>query len=224
MSKVLIIDDDDAMRGMLRLRLSDAYQIVDTGNPEQALGMALEHKPDVILLDLMMPGYSGFELCQSFHSLSYTSRTPVFIVTGQSGAKYREHCESLGARAYFQKPVDFAALNAAISAAVREKQPERRSQVRVRMRVILKLRGKDANGSPIEVAATTENVSAGGFLCACPSSLKKGAPFDVLLTSEGQERLAGRAKVVRQESSGAPWQRYGFQFEEITSDWVLQPM
>lgn len=224
MPKVLLVDDDDAMRGLLRMRLSDGYQIVDTGNPEQALGLALEHKPDAILLDLMMPGFSGFELCQSFHSLSYTSRTPIFIITGESGSKYREHCEALGAKAYFQKPVDFTALKVALNTALQQKQPERRTHVRVRMRVIVKLRGTDAKGNHFVVDTTTENVSAGGFLCNCSASLIKGASVDVFLTSEGQERFAGRAKVVRQDAPGAPWQRYGFQFEEISSDWVLQPM
>src|SRR5579863_5394099 len=112
MPKILIVDDDEAVRGLLRMRLSGAYQIVETGDPEQALALALEHKPDAILLDLMMPGFSGFELCQSFHSLSYTSRIPIFVISGEAGAKYKEHCENLGAKGYFDKPVDFVALKA----------------------------------------------------------------------------------------------------------------
>ena len=51
-------------------RLSEGYEVIDTQDPEQALGLALEHKPDAILLDLMMPKFSGFELCQSFRALS----------------------------------------------------------------------------------------------------------------------------------------------------------
>ncbi|MGB8917539.1 MAG: response regulator, partial [Candidatus Sulfotelmatobacter sp.] len=93
MPKILIVDDDDAMRGLIRMRLSDTYEIIDTGNPGQALGLALEHKPDVVLLDLMMAGCSGFELCQSLHALSYTSRIPVFVVTGESAAKYKDYGE-----------------------------------------------------------------------------------------------------------------------------------
>lgn len=221
MPKILIVDDDEAIRGLLRMRLSGAYQVVETGDPEQALGLALEHKPDAILLDLMMPGFSGFELCQSFHTLSYTSRIPIFVITGEAGTKYKEHCESLGARGYFHKPVDFAALKAALAEELKGKQPERRAHKRVQMRILLRLRGTDANGTAFNESSTTENVSAGGFLCNCASTLVKGAPVDVFLTSGGVERHAGRAHVVRKESTGAAWNRYGFQFEETTSDWVL---
>lgn len=223
MSKILIVDDDEAMRSLLRMRLSDGYQVADTGDPEQALALALEHKPDAILLDLLMPRFSGFELCQSLHSLSYTSRIPIFIITGEAGAKYREHCETLGAKGYFQKPVDFSALKSALAAVVQGKQVERRAHPRVRMRVNLKLRGTDASGRQFEELTMTENVSAGGFFCPCSAALVKGANVDVFLASPGnQERYAGRAHVVRREPS-SPWPRYGFQFEQITPEWVLQP-
>ncbi len=222
MPKILIVDDDEAVRGLLRMRLSGAYQIVETGDPEEALGLALEHKPDAILLDLMMPGFSGFELCQSLHSLSYTSRIPIFVITGEAGTKYKEHCESLGAKGYFHKPVDFAALKAALAEELKGKQPERRAHKRVQMRVLLKLRGSDPQGRQFDESTTTDNVSAGGFLCSCAASLVKGTPVDVFLTSGGAERHAGRAKVVCKEPTGSALSRYGFQFVETTSDWVLQ--
>jgi DNA-binding response OmpR family regulator len=222
MPKILIVDDDESVRGLLRMRLSGAYQIVETGDPEQALGLALEHKPDAILLDLMMPGFSGFELCQSLHTLSYTSRIPIFVITGEAGTKYKEHCESLGAKGYFHKPVDFAALKAALTEELKGAQPERRAHKRVQMRVLLKLRGNDADGKAFDESTTTENVSAGGFLCNCTQTLVKGAAVNVFLTSAGAERHAGRAHVVRKELTGSAWSRYGFQFDETTSDWVLQ--
>lgn len=221
MPKLLIVDDDESMRGLLRMRLSDSYEIFDTGDPEQAIGLALEHKPDAILLDLMMPKFSGFELCQSLHSLSYTSRIPLFVISGQSGEKYREHCEHLGAQGFFQKPVDFAELKARLAAALNAKPVERRAHVRVKMRLILRLSGTDANGSPFEELTTTENVSAGGFLCGCKAALVKDATVDVFISGE-HERFVGRARVARREAPGAPWQRYGFVLQEKTSEWPLQ--
>jgi response regulator RpfG family c-di-GMP phosphodiesterase len=222
-ARVLIVDDDNSMRGLLKARLSDLYDVVDTGDPEQALGLALEHKPVAIMLDLMMPKFSGFELCQNLHSLSYTSRIPIFMVTGESAAKYREHCQALGAKDFFEKPVDFVRLRERLATELEDKKADRRAHVRVKMRVVLKLRGADGEGKAFEQSTFTENVSVGGFLCGCTAALIKGAGVKVFLTLGPNDHYAGTAKVVRRESPGAPWQRYGFQFEETTSEWVLQP-
>lgn len=221
MKKVLVVDDDRAMRGLLRNRLSDTYEVYDTGEPEQAVALALEHRPDAILLDLMMPNFSGFELCQSLHSLTYTSYLPIFIVTGESGAKYKDHCEQLGVAGYFEKPVDFRKLKQRLAIELQAARPERRSAVRVQMHVSLKLRGTDAHGERFEDVGETENVSTRGFLCNCARTLLKGEVVEVFLAGK-TERYVGRARVVRKESPGAPWQRYGFEFEGSVSEWVLQ--
>src|SRR6202035_5265828 len=54
MHKLLVIDDEEAMRRLLRLNLSDTYEIIDTGDPEAGLALAMQHKPSAILLDLRM--------------------------------------------------------------------------------------------------------------------------------------------------------------------------
>jgi putative two-component system response regulator len=94
--QILIIDDDEVMRSLLRDRLEDAYQIFDTGDPEQTIALALEHKPDGVLLDLMMPNFSGFEVCQTLTGLSYTRQIPIFIVSGEAATKYKAFCQNLG--------------------------------------------------------------------------------------------------------------------------------
>jgi DNA-binding response OmpR family regulator len=221
MHRILIVDDDESMRGLLRTRLAGAYEVFDTGDPEQALGLALEHKPDAVLLDLMMPRFSGFELCQSLRSLSYTARIPVFIITGRGGAEAKEHCQHLGATGYFEKPVDFTELRRRLNEEFQTQRVERRAHVRVRMRIGLKLRGTDATGNLFEEHSTTENVSAGGFLCHCKNTLAKGAVVEVFLTS-GLERYVGRARVVRKDAVVTALQGYGFQLEEKTGQWVLQ--
>ena len=60
MQKLLIIDDEEAMRRLLRINLSDSYEVIDTGDPEQGLALAMQNKPSAILLDLRMPRFSGF--------------------------------------------------------------------------------------------------------------------------------------------------------------------
>ena len=169
----------------------------------------------------MMPNCSGFGLCQSLRSVSYTARIPIFVITGEAGAKYKEHCENLGATGYFEKPVDFKELKRTLADELEAKRGERRAHVRVRMKLAIKLRGTNAAGKAFEEITATENVSAGGFLCNCAASLLKDAVVEVFL-SAGVERYVGKARAVRRESAGAPWQRYGFQFVEKNLEWVLQ--
>jgi DNA-binding response OmpR family regulator len=221
MPKILIVDDDDALRNLMKMRLAGTYEVVDTGDPVQALGLALQHRPDAILLDLMMPNTSGFELCQSLHTLSYTSRTPIFIVSGESAAKYREYVTSLGARGFFEKPVNFPDLKKRLSDEIQAQHPERRADVRVRMRIILKLKGQDAGGRSFEQLTTTENVSAGGLLCNLAIALNKDAILDVFISSAGQDRYVGKVRPARIEGLETPWQRYGFQFVERSREWIL---
>lgn len=222
MDKILVVDDDDAMRGMIKMRLSDTYETIDTGNPIQALGLALEHKPRAILLDLMMPDCSGFELCQSFHNLSYTARIPIFVVTGESANKYREYMTTLGAAGYFEKPIDFAKLKSRLASELQIRPSERRAHVRVRMKLILKLKGMDVSQRSFEQLTTTENVSAGGFLCTLPLDLSLDSAFQVFLSGVGHEHYVGRVRVVRREAPDTPWQRYAFQFTEKMPEWILQ--
>lgn len=222
MEKILVIDDDDTMRGLIKMRLSDTYETIDTGNPVQALELALQHKPRAILLDLMMPDCSGFELCQSLHNLSYTTRIPIFVVTGESAAKYRDYMSNLGAAGFFEKPIDFAKLKSRLAEETNTKSAERRAHVRVRMKVILKIKGSDESQRSFEQLTTTENISAGGFLCSLPLSLPPNASLQVFLTGAGHDRFVGRARVVRKEAPDTPWQRYAFEFTERTQEWILQ--
>lgn len=222
MHKILIVDDDEAMRGLVKARLANAYEVIDTGNPEQALGLALEHKPDAILLDLMMPACSGFELCQSLHTLSYTSRIPIFIVSGESAAKYRDYVTGLGASGFFEKPVNFTELKNRLAEELQTQRPERRSHVRVRMKLVLKLKGMAESGGSFEQLTTTENVSAGGFLCGFPIVLSQDTVVEVFLSNAGQDRFVGRARAVRKEASDIQWPRYGFEFVERSAEWILQ--
>ncbi len=219
MSKILVVDDDEAMRGLLRTRLASTYEVLDTGKPEQVLGLVMQHKPDAILLDLMMPKLSGFDLCQSLHSLSYTSHIKIFIITGKGGTAAQEYCRTLGATGFFQKPVDFNELKRRLADELGNQRAERRVQSRVRMKVSLRLRGVDGAGKAFEEVTSTENVSADGFLCNCAASLAVGATVEVFLTG-GKEWYVGRARVMRREFD-MNWQRYGFHLEEKKGEWVL---
>lgn len=221
MDKLLVVDDEEAMRRLLRINLADRYEIIDTGNSEQALAMAMQGKPNAILLDLRMPNYSGFELCRTFKSMSSTQLIPLIIISGEAGATTKLLCKELGATAYFEKPVDFDALRASLAKVLHAAQPDRRREVRVHLRVRLKLQGTDGNEKPFEEISNTENVSKSGFLCGCTARLKTDSAIEVYLVSGGT-KLVGTARVVRSEGSDTPYPRYAFRFVEKEGEWILQ--
>src|SRR5258707_3052319 len=194
MGKLLVVDDDEALRRLMHLELSDSYEVIDTGEPEAGLALALEHRPDAILHGPRMPKYSGYELCQTFTSFSRTQTIPVVIVSGEAGAQTREHCKQLGAAGYFEKPLDFAALKVFLKGIVATTRHIPRSEVRVRLRVPLKLRGKDAQGKDFEEVATTENVSLSGFLCTCNRAIPVHSIVDVDIVS-GRDEHVGKAQI-----------------------------
>jgi len=219
--KLLVVDDDDALRRLMQLELSETYEVIGTGEPEHGLALALEHMPDAILLDLRMPKYSGYELCQTFTSFSRTQTIPVVIVSGEGGAQTKEHCKQLGAAGYFEKPLDFEALKVFLRGIVTTSRPIPRSEVRVRLRVPLKVRGKDSQNMDFEEVATTENVSLSGFLCTCSREIPVHSIIDVYMVSTHDEHV-GRAQIMHSEAKVPPLFRYGCRFTEKKGPWVLR--
>lgn len=220
MRKLLVIDDDESVRKLLRFRLRNSYEIIETGSPEEALAITLEKKPDAILLDLMMPKYSGFEVCQTISSLSFTQHIPILIISGESSSNYKDFCESLGAKDFIQKPVDFDLLENKLSRLIDGSLNGDKNEPRVRLRVMLRLRPIDSSSGAQDVLTPTETVSATGFLCAYAQPLKEGDIVDVFHARNGQQPV-GKAKAVDVEWHGTPGQRVSFSFVGRPTEWVL---
>jgi DNA-binding response OmpR family regulator len=221
LAKLVVVDDEESMRSLIRLNLADSYEVVETGEPEQALALALEHKPDAVLLDLRMPKYSGFELCKTLTSFSSTQLIPVIVISGEAGSKTKDLCRDLGVAAYFEKPVDFDLLRARLAEFVNGKRKERRREVRVHLAVPLRLRGQDTDGNAFDVVTMTENVSLSGFLCACNVKLAVDTVVDVFLSNPAGEEV-GKARIVRLDGQHPGYPRYGCRFVEKVGTWVLQ--
>jgi DNA-binding response OmpR family regulator len=223
MATLLVVDDDDAVRRMIKLNLADGYKVFDTAEPEHALALALEHKPDAILLDLRMPKYSGFQLCQTFATFNATQLTPIVIISGEAGARTKELCRDLGAKAYFEKPVDFDLLRTRLSELLEGDRKERRSEVRVRLRVAVRLKGVNRTGQRIDVVTRTENVGRRSFLCACAAALDDGSAVDIFLRpTGGEDEYAGNAEIIRSEWNDTHYPRYACRFNQTPESWVLQ--
>jgi len=221
MQKLLLVDDDDALRRLMCLELSDTYEIIDSGEPETGLALALEHKPDAILLDLRMPKYSGYELLQTFTGLSLTQKIPVIVVSAEAGGQTREHCKQLGAFDYFEKPIDFDALRACLGQIGKTRKFVPRAEVRVRLHVPLKLKGTNSQGNKFEELTITENVSVSGFSCTCAADLPANSIVDTYLADCG-DKFVGTARIVHPQIKASAVRQYGFCFVRRTGPWVLQ--
>jgi CheY-like chemotaxis protein len=220
-NRVLVVDDDEATRSLLKDRLADAYDVTETSDPKEALSLAMNSKPKCILLDLHMPGLTGFELCKTLSSLSLTQLIPIMVLSGNPQAQYREFCSNLGAKDYFQKPIDFARLRVRLAELVAEKPSDRRAEVRVRLRVMVELRGISRHGKTFQELAVTDDVSPSGFRCAITTPLDLKSSVDVYVSGGGRKRRVGRADVIHSMWPGTPAQQYGFHFSQKPMDWIL---
>jgi DNA-binding response OmpR family regulator len=221
MKRLLIVDDDAAMLKLVRENMGEDFEVTDTSDPTEALGLALESRPDCVLLDLMMPKFSGLELCQTFASVSQTQKIPVFVMTGHASEDHREYCLNLGARDFFEKPLDFDQMKLRIYDVLNQQQSERRSDSRVQLKVVLKLTGVAQSGKNFELLTSTDNVSPDGFLCRCSVPLVPAAIVHVFLMGRQGEVPVGRAQLRHVEWPGRAWQACGFKIVEKTGTWVL---
>jgi DNA-binding response OmpR family regulator len=220
MRRLLIVDDDEAMRRLFRLNLSDNYEIVDTDDPEQALALAMEHKPDAILMDLRMPKHSGLGLCRALGAINKAQPVPIFIVSGETANEVKQSCKDMGAAGFFEKPVDFDALRVSLDKVKRQTQVPR-AEVRVQIRVALNLSGIDSKGKEFKESTFTENVSVSSFLCALAATLENDSIVEVFI-ARGNDQSVGTARVMRSEARPGASSLYGFRFVEKTGEWILQ--
>lgn len=106
MPKILIVEDQGETRKMLRMALQKhATQILEASDGASALQIAKEHKPDVILFDIVMPGdINGFQACEMVRSSPELKSSFVILVSGLTEPKDFEEAKRVGANAYFVKP------------------------------------------------------------------------------------------------------------------------
>ena len=105
MSKILIVEDDPDIRELLRFNLEKAgYTLFLAEDGEKALTLARKHSPDIILLDLMLPGVDGLEVCRTLKKDPELQRIPVIMVTAKGEELDRVVGLELGADDYVVKP------------------------------------------------------------------------------------------------------------------------
>jgi len=102
--KILLVEDDEALASVYKSRLDiEGFDTRGVFNGEEALSAAIDFKPDLILLDAMMPKISGFDVLDILRNTPETSQVRVIMLTALSQPKDKERAESLGVNDYLVK-------------------------------------------------------------------------------------------------------------------------
>ena len=104
MAKILLVEDDVSLRDVYSARLqAEGYVIVVAANGEEALAMAVKEKPDLVLLDVMMPRISGFDVLDILRSTPETAKVKVIMMTALSSPEDQDRGQKLGVDRYLVK-------------------------------------------------------------------------------------------------------------------------
>ena len=128
--KILIVEDEKDIIKMLEYNLKkEGFKVIDARDGEDALDLAVREYPDLILLDLMLPGIDGLDVCKTLKKESKTSSIPIIMLTAKSQESDKVVGLELGADDYITKPFSPRELIARIKAVLRratekEKLPE----------------------------------------------------------------------------------------------------
>jgi len=111
MSKVLIIEDSPTTRAVIKVYMVGHHlEFIEATDGNEGLRMAKLHKPDVIVVDLKMPGMDGFTLCRSVRADVNLKTTPVILLTGSKGEAVKREALRAGATYFLTKPIDATSL------------------------------------------------------------------------------------------------------------------
>jgi two-component system, OmpR family, phosphate regulon response regulator PhoB len=129
-AKVLIVEDEDSLVTLLSYNLqSEGYTVVHTPSGSDAMMMMQEERPDIVILDWMLPGLAGIEICRQIRARPETKALPVIMLTARGEEGDRIRGLQTGADDYVVKPFSVSELVARVKALLRRTSPERIADV-----------------------------------------------------------------------------------------------
>lgn len=151
---VLVVDDEADIRTLCRVNLEyEGYRVLEASGGEEALELVKNEKPDLVLLDLMMPGIDGWEVMEKLQGDDETARIPVVLLTALADEESQLKGWAEGILDYVTKPFNPMSLSRYVGEALQERNPERearrRQQILERLRRMRDLRrqGEDSDGT-----------------------------------------------------------------------------
>ena len=161
---LLIVEDDPSLREVIRLGLEgEGFRVVAAEDGPAALVAFASHRPDLVLLDIMLPGLDGFAVCREMRK---TSLVPILMLTARSSTADVVVGLESGADDYVTKPFEFPELIARVRSVLR----------RASIRPLGAGAGIVGSGAPIVDGDATPRVGAGGEVEAGESALSAGLP------------------------------------------------
>ena len=106
MRSVLIVDDDPFIRKLVATTLGDVgdYKLVEAGDGREAVDLAFSEPPEIVFLDIDMPGLDGFEACRRLRARAETAGTTIVMLTAAAGPEAEREAEDAGADLFLTKP------------------------------------------------------------------------------------------------------------------------
>ncbi|HXG49888.1 MAG TPA: response regulator transcription factor [candidate division Zixibacteria bacterium] len=122
--KILVVEDEPDIRKLVRYNLAqERFEVLEAEDGEQALRILQREKPRLVILDLMLPGLSGLELCRILRDRPKTARLPILMLTAKGGEADRVVGLEMGADDYLPKPFSPREMVARVRAILRRAEP-----------------------------------------------------------------------------------------------------
>ncbi|HYL80222.1 MAG TPA: response regulator, partial [Candidatus Acidoferrum sp.] len=173
--RILVVDDEKASRDVLKSILAlDGFEVDLAANGSEALVNAKAHLPDLILLDLLMPDMSGFEICRLLKQDPATRDIPIIVVTGMDRATAKEAVLTSGADDYVTKPMRIDDLRARVGAMLKVRRIREELD-----RTLAYLHEMDTVRSALSRAALARAVAG-----PAPNGFQVASPIPVLLVDD----------------------------------------
>ena len=158
-NRVLIIDDEKDLLELVSYNLKkEGFYVTSAMDGETGLSLARQEQPDIVIIDLMLPGIDGLEVCRALRSDARTSEIPIIMLTAKSGEVDKILGLELGADDYIAKPFSTRELIARIKAVLRRSSMRRttHSEVILRGDLTINIAGREVqcSGEPIVLTAT----------------------------------------------------------------------
>ena len=155
MPTILIVDDDPTICEMIKLALSGSgYEALEAGNTREARQAIARHTPDLVLLDWMLPGQSGFEFARSLQRDTTHKQIPIIMLTARGREEDKVAALEAGADDYVAKPFSITELLARIKAVLRRTQKDSGAEILEAGTLQLNpaTHRVSVNGTPLELA------------------------------------------------------------------------